>query len=288
MRVATLGDGRVGVVEGSKVYPLPGFEGSKAGQISAMRRLIEVMDAGEWGFTGPKSDPLSLDQVSFLPPVPDPGKILAAPVNYIDHQIEMNEDVQVSGLGLFLKSPSSIVGHGGEVELPYTDRRFDFEGEVAVVIGRRARKVSAADALEHVFGFTPLMDMTMRGSEDRSTRKSFETFTPMGPWIVTLDEVDQIGNLDFTCRVNDQVRQDANTSDLIWGFAELVAYASSITTLNPGDIITSGTPAGVGPVVDGDVIKLDVQGVEAALTVKVTSRHAVLCPTTGGASGSGL
>ena len=117
----------------------PGFEGSKAGQISAMRRLIEVMDAGEWGFTGPESDPLSLDEVLLPPSVPT-RKILAAPVNYIDHQIEMNEDVQVSGLGLFLKSPSSIVGHGGEVELPYTDRRFDFEGEVAVVIGRRARR----------------------------------------------------------------------------------------------------------------------------------------------------
>ncbi|WP_246833590.1 fumarylacetoacetate hydrolase family protein [Williamsia sp. 1138] len=281
MRIASFNDGRVGFVKDDHVYEIPGFGGTRPGQLSAMRRLIEGWDTGGWSDGLPLLDPVPLADVTLMPPVPDPTKIFAAPVNYRDHQVEMNESVQVSGLGLFLKAPSSLVGHGDIVRLPYQDRRFDHEGEVAVVIGRQARNVSKADALGYVFGYTALLDMTMRGKEDRSTRKSFETFTPMGPWIVTLDRDDanDVENLAFTCRLNDEVRQDAVTSDLIWGIADLVAYASTITTLHPGDVITSGTPAGVGPVATGDSIDVEIQGIGGSLTVSVSDVGAVLCPT---------
>jgi 2-keto-4-pentenoate hydratase/2-oxohepta-3-ene-1,7-dioic acid hydratase in catechol pathway len=281
MRVASFDDGRVGIVKDDHMFPVPGFEAG-AGQLSAMRRLIEARAAGEWHNDGPLGEPVPASEVSLLAPVPDPSKIFAAPVNYRDHQAEMNASTQVSGLGLFLKAPSSLIADQGQVQLPYTDRRFDYEGEIALIIGRRARKVSVAEALDYVFGYTALLDITMRGGEDRSTRKSFQTFTPMGPWIVTLDEVASLSNLTFSCRVNGEVRQDAVTSDLIWGFAELVAYASSITTLEPGDVISSGTPAGVGPLKDGDALQVDIEGLNGSLNVTVTTDDAVPCPTTGG------
>jgi 2-keto-4-pentenoate hydratase/2-oxohepta-3-ene-1,7-dioic acid hydratase in catechol pathway len=279
MRVASFNDGRVGFVKGGQIYETPELRAAGAGQVSAMRRLIDRWGRGDLGDDLLLGGPVPLDEVTLLPPVPDPTKIFAAPVNYRDHQQEMDEAVQVSGLGLFLKAPSSLVGHQGRVQLPYTDRRFDHEGEVAVIIGRRARNVSRADALRHVFGYTALLDMTMRGGEDRSTRKSFETFTPMGPWIVTLDEVDDVENLGFSCRLNGEVRQKAVTSSLIWGFADLVSYASSITTLEPGDVITSGTPAGVGPVVEGDSLVVEIQGLDGTLIVDVSAEDAVPCPT---------
>ena len=122
--------------------------------------------------------------------MPDPTKIVAAPVNYLDHQAEMNEAYHIDALGVFLKAP--VLGPrrtGQTIRLPYTDRRFDQEGELALVIGRRARDVAVADALDHVAGYTCLLDITMRGGEDRSTRKSFDTFTPVGPYLVTPDEV---------------------------------------------------------------------------------------------------
>jgi len=244
-----------------------------------MRRLIHRWSEGEWDQDPHVLDPIPLGDVTLMAPVPDPTKIFAAPVNYRDHQLEMDEAVQVSGLGLFLKAPSSVIGHAGRVLLPYVDRRFDQEGEVAVVIGRRARHVSKADALDHVFGVTALLDMTMRGAEDRSTRKSFETFTPMGPWIATLDELPGAERLGFSCRVNETVRQQSSTDRLIWGIADLVSYASSITTLEPGDVVSSGTPAGVGPVEDGDVIEVTIDGLGGALRVTVSAEGAVPCPT---------
>ena len=281
MRVGSLSDGSVGLIKDGKVFGLPEFGTMEAGRLSPMRQLIEASGGGWTSDGATLGDPISCEQASFLPPIPDPTKVFAAPVNYQDHQMEMNEAVQVSGLGLFLKSPSSLIGHQGQVELPYTNRRFDQEGEVAVVIGRRARHVSRSDALDHVFGYTALLDMTMRGGEDRSTRKSFETFTPMGPWIATLDEVEDLEALRFQCRVNAEIRQEAVTSDLIWGFADLIAYASSITTLLPGDVVSSGTPAGVGPIADGDSIAVDIEGLEGTLDVTVTAAGAVTCPTTG-------
>ncbi|MBV9232376.1 MAG: fumarylacetoacetate hydrolase family protein, partial [Chloroflexi bacterium] len=147
------------------------------------------------------------------------------------------------------------------VRLPYLDKRTDQEAELTVVIGRTARNVSVDEALDCVFGYTCGLDITVRSTEDRSTRKSFDTFTPLGPWVVTSDEVGDPHNLELRCWVNGVLRQQANTHDLIFNVAELIAYTSSVMTLWPGDVILTGTPAGVGPIVGGDRILMEIEKV---------------------------
>ena len=276
MKLATFDNNRIGRIDGEHIVDLsdsfPAYPG-----ISRMKSLLmsgdDFLDAD-----GPRTP---LGEVRLQAPVPDPSKIVAAPVNYVDHQQEMNEDFNIDALGFFLKAPSSIIGPRDTVVLPYTDRRFDQEGELAVVIGQTARNVSREDALDHVFGYTSLMDITMRGGEDRSTRKSFETFTPMGPWIVTRDEFGHPDEHGLVCEVSGEERQNARFSDLIWNVEALVAYASSVTTLLPGDVVATGTPAGVGPIFDGDSISLTIDGIGGSLTVVVSSAGAVPCPTRG-------
>lgn len=195
------------------------------------------------------------------PPIPRPGKILGAPVNYLDHRREMNVKHTISGLGFFLKSPTSIVGPDGHVILPFPRRRTDQEAELGVVIGKSATNVSNADALDHVFGYTCLVDVTVRGGEERSTRKSFPGFTPIGPWVTTADEIPDPTDLRIRGWVNDELRQDESTSEMVYSVAELIEFMSSVVTLEPGDIIATGTPAGVGPVVAGDLIRVEVDAV---------------------------
>ncbi|MEN0138488.1 MAG: fumarylacetoacetate hydrolase family protein [Rhodococcus sp. (in: high G+C Gram-positive bacteria)] len=225
-----------------------------------------------------------LASLDIAPLVPDPTKVIAAPVNYRDHQAEMMEDYHIDALGVFLKAPSSVIGHGDTVGLPYTDRRFDQEGELALVIGRTTRNVPVDKALDVVAGYTCLLDITMRGGEDRSTRKSFDTFTPVGPYLVTADEVGPLAQLQLRTRVNGTLRQDADIADLIWGVPELISYTSSVMTLHPGDIVTTGTPAGIGQIDDGDTVSVDIDRI-GTLTVAVSTAGAVPCPTKGASRG---
>ena len=272
MRLVSYDDGRVGCLAGDQVIPLPG---------RTMRDAIAAWAAGQLMAPGEDEPGIPLARVRLRVPVADPSKIIAAPVNYRDHQAEMSTDAQVGALGFFLKAPSSLLDPGGTIQLPYHDRRFDQEGELALVIGRTARHVTAADALSCVFGYTGLLDITMRGGEDRSTRKSFETFTPMGPVLVTADEFGDPADVDLRCWVSGNLRQKASTRDLIWDVARLVSYASSVTTLYPGDVITTGTPAGVGPLAPGDTIRLELSGIGLDLTARVAADDAVASPTSG-------
>lgn len=256
-----------------------------AGPGSAMRRLITAVGRGldvvglvDAVPTTPAAD------VALTAPVPDPSKVVAAPVNYRNHQSEMQQSSHIDALGVFLKAPSSVVGDGAVVRLPYTDRRIDQEGELAAVIGRTARNVGVAEALDHVFGYTCLLDMTMRGGEDRSVRKSFDTFTPTGPSIVAASAVPPLEELEIHLRVNGALRQRADVRDLIWSVPRLISYVSSVMTLHPGDIVSTGTPEGVGQVVDGDTIELEVTGLDR-LTVTVSGSGAVACPTRGATAG---
>ena len=271
MRLVSYDDGRAGCLAGDQVIPLPG---------KTMRDAIAAWAAGALA-APPDEDGIPLRDVRLRVPVADPSKIIAAPVNYHDHKTEMNVDAAVGALGFFLKAPSSLLDPGGTIQLPYHDRRFDQEGELALVIGRTARRVSEQDALSFVFGYTGLLDITMRGGEDRSTRKSFDTFTPMGPVLVTADEFGDPGDVDLRCWVSGHLRQKASTRDLIWGVARLVAYASSVATLYPGDVITTGTPAGVGPLTAGDAVRLELSGLGLDLTAAVAADHATASPTSG-------
>jgi 2-keto-4-pentenoate hydratase/2-oxohepta-3-ene-1,7-dioic acid hydratase in catechol pathway len=282
MRLASFNDGRIGVVRGDRIFDVTDKIGSSYDlMIALIDRWVELKPDLE-SSAGVVSYPL-LD-VTLGPPVMHPSKIVAAPVNYVDHMDEMSESRSIGALGVFLKAPSSLIGHGGVIELPYIDRRFDQEAEFAFVIGKRARNVSREIALDYVFGYTGLLDITMRGGEDRSTRKSFDTFTPLGPWIVTRDEFGDPADADIAGWVNGIQRQSANTSDLIWGVAALLEYASSVMTLEVGDVITTGTPAGVGAIDPGDRIEMLVSGI-GTLTVGVTASHATICPTSGANAG---
>ncbi|HEX5332216.1 MAG TPA: fumarylacetoacetate hydrolase family protein [Cellulomonas sp.] len=205
----------------------------------------------------PSLPQVALGDVTLGAPV-RPRTVIGAPVNYRDHQVEMHEQLTVAELGVFLKASSSVIGPGGIVELPYTDVRTDHEGELTVVLGRHARNLSPAQAMDAVLGYTCGLDITVRSTEDRSTRKSFRTFTPLGPWVVSADEVPDPGALDLRCWVGDELRQHASTADLILGVAELVAYASHVMTLEPGDVILTGTPAGVGPILPGDRVAVEI------------------------------
>jgi 2-keto-4-pentenoate hydratase/2-oxohepta-3-ene-1,7-dioic acid hydratase in catechol pathway len=200
-------------------------------------------------------------------PQPRPSKIVAAPVNYRQHQEEMGGESGVyAGATLhdidtyagFIEAPSSIVGPDRPIELPFPDRRFDYEGELGVVIGRRASRIMRAEALGHVFGYVPLLDITMRGDEDRSFRKSFDTFTPIGPEIVTADEVGDPASLELELRVNGDRRQHAHVRDLIHDVPRLIERYSEVMTLEPGDLIATGTPDGVGPLAPRDEIDLHI------------------------------
>ena len=283
MKLAVNTEHRIGVVEGDQFYDVtdavPGA--GPAWPPMYMNRLI-----AEWAELGPKvaaarkaAQPVALSSMKLLPPNPCPVHVIAAPANYRKHIGEIGARSVSKGRtaeqqGFFMKSTASLVGAGGAIELPRgSTRRFDHESELAVIIGKRARNVPRAEAMDYVFGYSCLMDITMRiepgvAEEERVTRKSFETFTPLGPWIVTADEVTDPHALRNQLWVNGVSKQDANTRDMIVNIPTLIELISSVMTLSPGDVIASGTPEGVGPIVPGDSIRIGIESVgEMTLSV---------------------
>ncbi len=202
-----------------------------------------------------------------LAPV-EPYKILCIGRNYVAHAKELGNEVPKEPL-LFLKPKTALVGHGGVVELPPESTRVEHEAELGVVIGRAARRVSREQALDHVFGYTCVCDVTARDLQRSdgqwSRAKGFDTFCPCGPWIET--DVDPRG-LRVRCMVNGVTRQDGSTSQMVFDVAALIEYASRAMTLEPGDLLVTGTPGGVGPLVSGDVLTVDIEKI-GALTVNV-------------------
>lgn len=200
---------------------------------------------------------------------PAPGQLFAIPVNYESHRGEMGSR-SVTGMrtareaGFFLKAPASVSGAGEPIELPAgSERRFDHECELGVIIGTAGRNVPREHAFEHVFGYTCLIDMTMRiergtFEEDRCLRKSFRTFTPTGPFLVTADDVPDVSTLRSRLLVNGEPRQAANISDMIVGVDEAVELITSVVDITPGDVIATGTPAGAGPVKVGDKVTIEI------------------------------
>ncbi|MBQ9053042.1 fumarylacetoacetate hydrolase family protein [Rhodococcus sp. (in: high G+C Gram-positive bacteria)] len=274
MRFVVFSEGRLGLVDDDVVIDVTSLVPTPIGPAGPLHRLIETEAIREWSeaqLRGLPRQPLSV--VTLCAPLPRPPKVIGAPVNYLDHKAEMSEIHSIEDLGVFLKASSSVIGPNDQVRLPYEDVRTDQEGELTVVIGKTARDVDVDSALDYVFGYTCGLDMTVRSTEDRSTRKSFDTFTPLGPIVVTADELGDPGALDLETRVNGAVRQRTSTKDLIFGVRELVAYTSSVMTLWPGDVILTGTPAGVGPVGDGDVIEVEIEGI-GTLSVSVTAASA--------------
>lgn len=285
MKLVSFDDYRLGVVTAGRVQDITACVPAALDLMPQhrMRWLIEhwadVKTAVERSLEGAASK--SLADVSLLAPVPNPQHVFAAPANYQKHIGELQERAvtkkgrSAREQGFFLKAPGSVIGAGQEILLPKgSERRFDHESELAVIIGKAGRNIPRAQALDYVFGYSCLIDLTMRiepgvGEEERSMRKSFAGFTPVGPWIVTPDEVGDAGELSNQLFVNDEIRQDANTRDLIVGVAELIELISSVLPLQPGDVIATGTPEGVAQVVAGDRVRIAIERVgEMTLSVR--------------------
>lgn len=200
-----------------------------------------------------------LADVNLLPPT-EPTKIICVGRNYVEHAKELGNEVPKVPL-IFMKPPSSIIPSGGTIFLPPQSVQVEHEGELVAVIGKRGKHITAAHARKHIYGYTIGNDVTARDlqkSDGQWTRaKGFDTFCPFGPWIDTeFDPADAV----ITCRVNGQMRQMASTRDMVFNVSMLVAYISSIMTLEPGDLIFTGTPSGVGELKDGDEVTVEIEG----------------------------
>lgn len=213
---------------------------------------------------------LPLSEVLLLAPVPRPGKVICIGLNYRDHAIESGMDIPKSPV-VFSKFPTSVVGPGGPVVLPIGSTEVDYEAELAVVVGRRAVQVREDEAYDHVLGYTNLNDVSARDFQFADGQwqrgKSCDTFAPMGTYIATKEEIPDPQNLSITFRLNGKTLQDSRTDQLIFGVPELVSFLSQSITLEPGDVICTGTPPGVGfarkpPIYlqDGDRMEVEIEG----------------------------
>ncbi len=239
-----------GVLEGDSILPLP--------------ENIEI---------GPSiQKPVPTGEARFLAPV-EPSKIVCVGRNYREHAAELGNKMPDEPL-LFLKAPSAVIGDGDSIELPPQSQQVEHEGELGVVIGKTARSISESeDPLSFVLGYTGVNDVTARDLQRKDVQftrgKSFDTFCPVGPFIVAgLDP----GNLTVTTRLNGAVKQNGNTSDMAFPVPFLIRYISHIMTLNPGDLIATGTPAGVSAMHDGDVVEVEIQEI-GVLKNTVRDRH---------------
>lgn len=277
MKIAVFDDYRVGLVEDNHVFDVSTafpewLQALPRQRINWLIAHWEEMQASI-AEASRLAAPIALTSVKLLPPSPSPTHVFAAPANYRKHIGELGERAVAKAgrsareQGFFLKAPGSLVGAGEAILLPHgSTRRFDHESELAVIVGRGGRNIPRERAMEHVFGYACLIDATMRiepgvAEEERSMRKSFESFTPLGPFLVTADEVPSPGALQNRLWVNGEARQQANTAEMIVDIAELIELVSSVLAISPGDVIATGTPEGVGPFQAGDTVKIEIEAV---------------------------
>jgi 2-keto-4-pentenoate hydratase/2-oxohepta-3-ene-1,7-dioic acid hydratase in catechol pathway len=279
MKLCRYNQSSLGVVEDSLIYdvsevllllppqsyPLPRHDLFIAALPDLLRAISPVLERQKKAAKG-----IALASVQLLSPIANSSKIIGAPINYNAHIEESIKDpgiahgrnvTSISDWGLFLKSTTSLIGVSEPIRLSFPDRRNDHEIELGVVIGKTGRHISRVDALDYVAGYTTCLDMTLRGKEFQCFRKSIDTYSVAGPFFVTKDEIANPNALDLWLTVNGEARQKSNTRHMVFDVERLIEYASSFYTLYPGDIIMTGTPEGVGPVVPGDRIACGVEGV---------------------------
>jgi 2-keto-4-pentenoate hydratase/2-oxohepta-3-ene-1,7-dioic acid hydratase in catechol pathway len=275
MRICRFDEDRLGLVQGEDVLDVtPALEAIPLQRwplahgdplIAHLDRVLERVRALEAG--APRR---RLAAVRLKSPVANPGKIVNAPINYQAHIDEAKADPKlgagrklnhITDWGLFLKATSALIGPGEQIRLRGPDKRNDHEVELAVVIGRECRKATAANALDFVCGYAIGLDMTIRGPEMPSWRKSVDTYAVCGPWLTTKDEVPDPNDLRLSIKVNGEMRQDSTTARMVYNVQRLIEYATTMYTLYPGDLIFSGTPEGVGPVKPGDVLTAEIERV---------------------------
>jgi 2,4-didehydro-3-deoxy-L-rhamnonate hydrolase len=278
MRICWYNDNRLGLVKGDRVYdaskaleklPKPTYPAAKGGDplIVHLAKLRPEIEAAASGAGTP------IGEVKFLAPVAAPSKVIGTPTNYQDHiaEADRQRDVftmkrpsaNIDDQGLFLKANSCLIGAGETVKLRFPQRRTDHEMELGVVIGKPASNIKLEDALSYVAGYCIALDMVVRGSQDRSMRKSVDTYGVAGPWLVTADEIADPQNLDFFLAVNGDVKQKSNTKNMIMDLKRQIQFGSEYYTLLPGDIIMTGTCAGVSQVKPGDVMHCEIEKIGA-------------------------
>jgi acylpyruvate hydrolase len=270
MRLLTFDDGsgpQAGLLVGEDVVPVSALDAPA----SSVKGLLEALDTNGLADLGERAKTaqqrIALVGLRLLAPVPDPEKIICLGLNYRDHAEESGQEIPAAPLW-FAKFANSLIGSGEEIVLPAAHPDYvDYEAELAVVIGRTANRVEEADALSFVAGAMPLNDVSARDLQLQNplwtSGKAVDTFAPCGPALVTLDEAGDLGSLALRTRINGKVVQEGNTSNLIFGVAEAVAWLSRTITLAPGDIIATGTPAGVGGpqgifLRDGDTVEIEI------------------------------
>jgi 2-keto-4-pentenoate hydratase/2-oxohepta-3-ene-1,7-dioic acid hydratase in catechol pathway len=289
MKLCRYDDNRLGLIKGDEVldvsaaldllpavrWPLPMGDLLIANLDKIIARVRELE---------PKAAKKPIASVKFKSPVANPTKIVNAPINYHAHIDEAEKDQGIAhgreiknkniwDWGLFLKANSALIGFGEEIALRWPERRNDHEIELAVIIGKTCNKVKKEHALDYVAGYAMGLDMTIRGPELPSFRKSVDTYAVCGPWLVTKDEVANPNKLNLSIRVNGEPRQASNTDKLVYDVHKLIEYASSFYTLHPGDIIFTGTPEGVGPVKPGDLLSCEIESVGKA-DIRIASEYA--------------
>ena len=274
MKICRFNDNRIGIVRDDIVYDvtkvieqeLPAYRypfpvgDQLIANLDSLRPKLETM--------ADMVDGVQVSELTLRSPIANPTKIIGVPQNYQDHADEAAADTGISqGLprrkmedqGLFLKANSALIGPGEGVAIRFSERRTDHEAELGVIIGRKGSNIEYDDALSYVAGYAIAMDMVVLGKEDRSFRKSVDTYAVLGPWMVTADEISDPGNLDFSLSIDNEIRQKNNTRNLILNLQGQIVWASKFYSLHPGDIIMSGTCAGVGPVKPGDLMKLEFE-----------------------------
>lgn len=295
MKICHYNSNQAGAVVGDKVHPI-GEALVKAGHLRNGYTMLEVIDAlanrpaaMQCARDSLQSGaPVPLKSVRLLAPIYNPSSLWAAAANYKAHQKEMLGRMGSSDRSalskdelmaeFFLKPTSSIIGPGETVIIPKVSKDVDFECELCAVIGKRARKVTEEKALDYVFGYTICWDISQRDPwgrgrhNTRNIRKGFDTFTALGPWIVTRDEIEEPQNLSIKVEQNGKLAMTAHTSDMICGLREHIRFLTSVLTLRPGDLITTGTPAGVKTIADGDHLRGNIEKIgEMELNVRAES-----------------
>lgn len=287
MRICRFDDDRLGLVEGAQILDVtPALEAIPARRwpLAHGDPLIANFDAvlERARALAPRAPRRALAEVRLRAPVANPSKIVNAPINYQAHVEEAKRDQgiahgreikTIADWGLFLKAPSSLVGPGDGIRLRFPERRNDHEVELALVVGRIANRVRREEALACVLGYAIGLDMTLRGPELPSFRKSIDTYSVLGPWLVTRDEIGDPNSLDLWLTVNGEPRQRSNTRRMVYGVERLIEYATSFYTLYPGDLIFTGTPEGVGPVRPGDEIRAGIEGI-GEFAIRVAPEYA--------------
>lgn len=277
MRLVSFDDYRVGVQEGDLVHDVTAVLPDLPEELWPQRFnvLIEKWNGLERAVRDlvAEGHGVPLETVTLLTPNPSPRQVFALPANFRQHIGELADRAVTKGgrsareQGFFVLAPGSLGGPQDDVLLPHgSERRFDHEVELAVFIAKSARDIPRDAAMEYVFGYSVLLDATMRiekgiAEEERSMRKSFAGFTPVGPAVITADEINDVDILTSTLRVNGETRQAAPLSEMIVGIGEAIELISSVVELKPGDIVAMGTPSGVGPIEPGDAVTLDIERV---------------------------